>query len=306
MRLYSLEEEMRITAIVLATCLILLTANCITTEVTRRTVAGDEVKEGPARIVRASEVDEEKGVISKPAEPDKPEEMPVAGTDEKVEQLPEFKPRRTAEEVSKKKARKLLEEMKPEVVNRDEARARKLDEMLKEVKNAEISEEKKAEAEKKFEEAEKLHSQKKSEEAAAAYQAVLEIMPTHKEALERLKQCYDDMDKAGTSPHVVRKPASAQDMLLIEQMYSSAVRLYEEGKKDEALKKFTEVVSMIKWAETRIDTKGILEKAQEYVERIKIEKELAKPAPKEKEDKEKKEEPPEKEGAEKQPGQEKK
>jgi outer membrane biosynthesis protein TonB len=85
-------------------------------------------------------------------------------------------------------------------------------------------------------------------------------------------------------------------MLLLEQKFASAVRLYDDGEKDAAFEKFKEVVEMVEWSRTQIDTKNILDQARDYVERIKIEKELAgKAVPKEEQEDQNKQAPPEEE-----------
>jgi len=140
--------------------------------------------------------------------------------------------------------------------------------------------------EKRFEEGEKLHSEGKFKEAAAVYREVLDKLPKHEGAHERLKQCYLDMERTGERPKMIKKAASPRDVLLLEQKYAAAVSLYEEDQTDEALKKFKEVVEMITFSRTNIDTKDILPKAREYIEKIKIEKQLEDKQPAKEESKE--------------------
>jgi tetratricopeptide (TPR) repeat protein len=297
----------------------LVAAGCTQTTVTTRPVQDTDIKEGPSRIVDASELDEEEGVLSKPAEPEKAAQVAPAGqtapeaagqapynpsvqeADEKTAkaeemETPLFQPKRTADEVDPKEAEKLMEEMKREILEDEEARAKKTEGLLKEVRNSGSSEDRGEQAAAKFEEAEKLYSEKKFKEAAEAYRAVLELVPTHEGARERLTQCYRDIEEEGERAKEVKLPATAQEMLLLEQKFASAVRLYDDGEKDAAFEKFKEVVEMVEWSRTQIDTKNILDQARDYVERIKIEKELAgKAVPKEEQEDQNKQAPPEEE-----------
>jgi tetratricopeptide (TPR) repeat protein len=309
---------MRITVLVLAGFTILAIAGCSTTTVVTKHGQDKEIEQGPSRIVDEKDVKEEKGVTSKPVEPEKPTGTEKTSTHKagiakeeksynpsavepdlkaaKARELetPEFSPAKTGRLVDSQKAAALLREMKSEQTSKEE-RTRKMDELVAKVRNASDSEENKAQAQKLCVQAEKLHSEKKFNEAVAAYKKVIAIMPRHKKALAGLKQCYRDMEEEGKQAEVVKKPATAQDMLLIEQKFAAAVSLYDEGSKDDALKKFKEIVEMIQWSTTKIDTKNYLGKTRDYVEKIKIEKELEKEPAKEEEKKQPKKKAPAKE-----------
>jgi len=306
---------MRIAFFLLAAAAFAVLAGCTTTTVTTRPVGETEMKEGESKIIEAGEAGEKEGVTSKPVEPEKPENGEPKKEDgpdhgwkvpdsemenvKKQESEPGFKPTRTAQEVNKSEAEKLLEEMKKELEAEKAEREKKVEEMAAQLRNSVTSKDNTEEAAKKFSEAEKLYSEKKLEEAAAGYRKVLDLVPTHREALERLTQCYADIEKTGGKTRIIKKPATIEEITLVEQKYASAVRLYDEGNADEAAKKFKEVVEMIEWSPKEIDRKGLLEKAREFVDRIQIEKELeSKPAPPENNKKEEKK-GPEKPGTEK-------
>jgi tetratricopeptide (TPR) repeat protein len=259
--------------------------------------------------VDAKDVEEEGGVASKPVEPERPagsaatpagqpahapgkvrsynpsavEPDPKAARAQELE-VPRIMPSRAAGQVEPEKAAALLRDMKAQESSPEE-RQTKMEELVAQVRNASSSDEKMKEAQELFEEAEKLHSQKKYKAAAAGYRKVLTLVPQHEQAHERLKQCYGEMEEEGKLAVVLKKPATAQDVLLLEQKFAAAVSLYDEGSNDDALKKFKEVVEMIEWSTMKIDTKNYLGKAHEYMERIKIEKELEKEPAKEKEEK---------------------
>lgn len=268
-------------------------AACTTTTVTRRGPQPD-MTEGAARIVNADDLREEEGVLSKSAEPERPDAAapaPAPGKwsrkphnpsarepDEEAAwaqemQDPLFEPKRTVEEVDPRAVEKLLAQMKPKTEQTDKARAKKMGELTQEVRRA--AEENAAQADKKFEEAEKLYLQKKYKEATAAYLTVLDLVPTHEGALRRIRQLNADMEEAGKQAGTRKPLLTTRQMLLLEQKFAAAVRLYEDGDRDEAFAKFKEVVEMVQWSPTEIDTKSRLRKAREYIERIKIEKELA-------------------------------
>jgi hypothetical protein len=292
---------MRTAILAAATVSALALAGCKSTLVGERLV-DTEVAEGPGRVVSAKEVKEENGVTSGPAGAQSspvptgaletgpargtPPVEPRApgGTDEaaKKEELerPPFEPSRRADQVDSGKAQELLRDMKAEARDEQARRAKRIEELASQVQEACASRENAEKAQKRFEEAELLYSQQKREDAVKAYLEVLDFVPRHKAALARLRQCYADMDSAAR-PAPARPPAAPQDVLLLEQKYASALRLYEEGKLEDALKKFTEAVEMIERSPGEIDTKGLLAKAREYVERIRVERELSDKKPQE-------------------------
>ncbi len=274
--------------VLFALCAVLVAAaGCTTTTVSTRPVRETEMKEGGSRVVNASDIEEASGVTSKAPEPGKTPENPVemggssGGTDSSVQEKP-YTP--VIPKYDEKQAEKLLGEMKNESEQEKTARDQKFDELVKQVRENSLPEAEREKLEKRFEEGEKLHSEGKFKEAAAVYREVLDKLPTHEGALERLKQCYHDMEKTGDRPKLIKKAASPRDMLLLEQKFAAAVSLYEEDKADEALVKFKEVVEMITFSRSNIDTKDILPKARDYIEKIKIEKDLEgkKPAKEEK------------------------
>ncbi len=295
---------MRISAYVLAAGAVLVLASCVTTTETTRLAGETEIKEGPARVVNAQDLHEDGGLTSKQVEPEQPAVPPEreagsialtppvrpgsgilahpsatvadeAAARAREKEAPLFEARRKAEDVDQEKAQALLREMKERIEKEQEERARRVEQLPSQVQGASVSKENREKAQKKFEQGEKFYSQKKHREAVTAYREVLELVPMHKEARERLTQCYADMEAEGKRARILRKPGSAQEVLLLEQKFSSAIRLYDEGSRDEAFKKFKEVVEMIEWSTTRIDTKNILGKAREYIDRINIENELA-------------------------------
>jgi hypothetical protein len=301
------------TLAILTMCFLAAAAwGCTKTTVTVNPVRETEMKEGAARVVDAADIEETAGVTSKPAEGDAIPDNPAAqgktpvemggssgGTDSTVQKKT---PTPVIPKYDEKQAQKLLDEMQEETEQEKTERDKKFDELVKQVRDNSIPEAERKELEKKFEEGEKLHSEGKFKEAAAAYCEVLDKLPTHEGALERLKQCYHDMEKAGDKPAMIKKPASPRDVLLLEQKFAAAVSLYEDDQADEALKKFEEVVEMITFSRTDIDTKDILPKARDYIEKIKIEKELGGRQPA----KEEKKEPPKPDEEKKPAGDEKK
>jgi tetratricopeptide (TPR) repeat protein len=281
---------------VLACLMAVMLVSCKTTTVSVKPIRETEMKEGPTRIVDSKELEEE-GVTSKPVETNEPLPGNGEGEDSGVTKKAPS-PTKVIPPHDKKKASELLEKMKSEAESEKTERSKKFDEMVKKIRGA-SSKDITEEAKKKFDEAEKLYSEKKLEEAEEAYKKVIELVPTHREAQERLRQCRLDIEEKIKARTTEKKAAPREQVLLLEQKFAAAVCLYEEGEKDDALKKFKEVVEMIEWSRTRIDEKEILPKAREYVERIKIEKELAgkaqkKEAPEEKKPAEKEEKAPEK------------
>jgi hypothetical protein len=244
------------------------------------------MKEGGSRVVNASDIEEAGGVISKPPEPGKNPVEPAGSSDGTDPNVQKKTPPPVIPKYDEKQADKLLGEMKTEMEQEKSERGKKFDELVKQVRENSIPEEERQKLEKRFEEGEKLHSEGKFKEAAAVYREVLDRIPTHQGAQERLKQCYLDMERAGGRPKMIKKAASPRDVLLLEQKFAAAVSLFEEDQVDDAMKKFKEVVEMITFSRTNIDTKDILPKAREYIEKIKIEKQLEGEQPKKEEKKE--------------------
>lgn len=309
---------MRIWMFLLTVTITLAAAGCTTT-VTTTPVDETEMTQGPARVVNAEDIEEAEGVTSKPVEPEKPAPIeppvPLSGTqptDKKAgpynpsvcepdlkaaraqeRNEPMFKPMRRADEVDPARAKALLDEMKAEIEGVQQKRAEKLENLPSKIQDASSSEDNRKKAEDKFNEAEKLYSEKKLQEAAGAYRDVLELVPKHEGALARLRQCYADMEEAKQRASVIKRPATAEEVLLLEQKFASAVRFYDDGEKEEALRRFKEVVEMIEWSPTEIDRKSILGKARDFLERIKIEKELGEKSRPAENEKPEKQEPPE-------------
>jgi len=159
------------------------------------------------------------------------------------------------------------------------AEMEKMQRLAMEARTKELSEAEKNRKKGLISDAEKLFKEGKYREAMSKYAEALRVDPLDREVLNKWFECYTlsgmrvKMPEVGLVREEESKPSEvppdvAKKILLLEQKFIAAEHLFREGKMEEAKKKFDEVVQMILWEKEKIDRKGYLAKAREYLKRI--------------------------------------
>ncbi|MCX7702855.1 MAG: hypothetical protein N2234_01970 [Planctomycetota bacterium] len=238
-----------------------ISAGCATVKETR----GERICESPLREVaeKVREVPQKEDVVvsQTAVEESSPKPSSFEGMDVKEEMSVSDEYKRWMSKRGEEYAKE-MQKMEQMAV---ESRGKELSEVEKERKKAYLSD------------AEKLFQEGRYLDAMERYADALRLDPFDRSALEKWNECYrlsgmrvelPKIGAVGSGDGENVPPELAKRVLLLEQKFTSAEQLLREGKIEDAKKKFAEVIEMIVWEKEKIDRKGYLMKAREYLKRI--------------------------------------